>query len=673
MSNGSSLLVFLGKLNYSFKAMNSISKKAFLGIGALLVLSGFLFSADSRISLTIVHTNDLHSHFLGFSPNIEYTPQTVGDDSTVGGWARIATVIAEIRKDRKHPVLVCDAGDFLMGSLFHLLTREQAYELRLMQEMGYDILTLGNHEFDLKPQGLAGILESASGFDMCPPIVLSNLVFSQDSDKDDALEDFYERGIIQPYRVLQKEGLTIGVFGLLGINAAEVAPFADPVSFGEPLEAARRIVQILRENERVDVVVCLSHSGLWEETKKSEDEILAREVEGIDIILSGHTHTLLETPIAINDTLIVQAGAYGKNVGVLDVVLEEGRIYLADYESIDIDDSIKGDDNVSELIRSFEREVDETVFPDEGIGFRKLIAHTDFDLIIEEDESPLGNLVADSIRWSINSLDSVEGDPNSRVTVGVMSNGLIRDAVRKGLTGDLALCDVFRAVPLGIGLDGSMGYPLLTVYLYASEVKKALEVLTSIYPIKGSDFFLQISGIKFTYNPNRMIFDRVTDVWIENENGDYIPLNTSRSNKSLYRVGADFYNASFLKYVGDFTMQILKIVPKDKAGSPIDDLKTALVDADHEAPGVQELKEWSAFVDYIRSFPDKDGDGLPEIADRYRQKEGRIFVEKSWNPFKLLRRGTYVTWIPVLVLIIILSGLFFLFRVVVRKARRRFA
>ncbi len=650
--------------------MNSISKKAFLGIGVLLVLSGFLFSADSRISLTIVHTNDLHSHFLGFSPNIEYTPQTVGDDSTVGGWARIATVIAEIRKDRMKPVLVCDSGDFLMGSLFHLLTREQAYELRLMQEMGYDILTLGNHEFDLKPEGLAGILESATGFDMCPPIVLSNLVFSQDSDKDDSLEDFFERGIIQPYRVLEKEGLRIGVFGLLGINAAEVAPFADPVSFGEPLEAARRVVQILRENERVDVVVCLSHSGLWEDAKKSEDEILAREVEGIDIILSGHTHTLLEMPIVINDTLIVQAGAYGKNVGVLDVVLEEGRVYLADYESIDIDDSIKGDDNVSELIRSFEREVDETVFPDEGIGFRKAIAHTDFDLIIEEDESPLGNLVADSIRWSINSLDFVQGDPNSRVAVAVMSNGLIRDTVRKGITGNLALCDLYRAVPLGIGLDGSMGYPLLTVYLYASEVKKALEVLTSIYPIKGSDFFLQISGIKFAYNPNRMIFDRVTDVWIENENEDYIPLNTSRSNKSLYRVGADFYNASFLKYVGDFTKQILKIVPKDRAGSPIDDLKTALVDADHETPGVQELKEWSAFVDYIRSFPDKDGDGLPEIADRYRQKEGRIFVEKSWNPFKLLRRGTYVTWIPVLVLIIILSGLFFLLRVVVRKVRR---
>ena len=653
--------------------MNSISKKAFLGIGVLLVLSGFLFSADSRISLTIVHTNDLHSHFLGFSPNIEYTPQTVGDDSTVGGWARIATVIAEIRKDRMKPVLVCDSGDFLMGSLFHLLTREQAYELRLMQEMGYDILTLGNHEFDLNPEGLAGILESASGFDMCPPIVLSNLVFSEDSDKDDVLEDFYERGIIQPYRVLEKEGLRIGVFGLLGINAAEVAPFADPVSFGEPLEAARRVVQILRENERVDVVVCLSHSGLWEDAKKSEDEILAREVEGIDIILSGHTHTLLEMPIVINDTLIVQAGAYGKNVGVLDVVLEEGRVYLADYESIDIDDSIKGDDNVSELIRSFEREVDETVFPDEGIGFRKAIAHTDFDLIIEEDESPLGNLVADSIRWSINSLDFVQGDPNSRVAVAVMSNGLIRDTVRKGITGNLALCDLYRAVPLGIGLDGSMGYPLLAVYLYASEVKKALEVLTSIYPIKGSDFFLQISGIKFAYNPNRMIFDRVTDVWIENENEDYIPLNTSRSNKSLYRVGADFYNASFLKYVGDFTKQILKIVPKDRAGSPIDDLKTALVDADHETPGVQELKEWSAFVDYIRSFPDNDGDGLPEIADRYRQKEGRIVVEKSWNPFKLLRRGTYVTWIPVLVLIIILSGLFFLLRVVIRKVRRHFA
>jgi 5'-nucleotidase len=169
--------------------------------------------------LTIIHSNDMHSHFLGASPNIDYSPLTTGEDKTIGGWARIATVIKEIKKERSNPVLVVDAGDFLMGSLFHMVTREQSFELRLLRMMGYDAVTLGNHEFDLKPGGLARILTSARDSGQIPPVVFSNAVFSQESSQDDALENIFKQGIVKPYLVLERGGLRIGLFGLLGLQS----------------------------------------------------------------------------------------------------------------------------------------------------------------------------------------------------------------------------------------------------------------------------------------------------------------------------------------------------------------------------------------------------------------------------------------------------------------------
>ncbi len=179
----------------------------------LITAAQTLFAGEK--AFTIIHSNDLHSHLLGFSPNIDYTPYRTGDDETVGGWARIATVIKQIKKNRENPVLVLDAGDFLMGSLFHLLSREEAFELRLMKKMGYDVTTLGNHEFDLMPRGLARILTAADLRGQIPAIVHSNTVFSNESKKDDSLEEVFGKGIVRPYMVLEKEGVRIGFFGIM--------------------------------------------------------------------------------------------------------------------------------------------------------------------------------------------------------------------------------------------------------------------------------------------------------------------------------------------------------------------------------------------------------------------------------------------------------------------------
>jgi 5'-nucleotidase len=633
---------------------------------AILLFPSLLF-AEAKL-LTIIHTNDMHSHLLGHSPNLDYTPFKTGDDATLGGWARIATLIRSERERRAHPTLVVDAGDFLMGSLFHMVSREEALELRLMKEMGYDVITLGNHEFDLMPKGLARTIASAHQQGGMPEIVFSSAVFDKENPEDDSLEEVFRKGWVKPYLVREAGGIRIGFFGIMGKDAAEVSPFARPVKFRNPIEVSREVVKILREKEKVDLVICLSHSGLREDRSRSEDEQLARKVPGIDIIVSGHTHTKLARPLLVNKTIIVQAYAHGKNVGILDLAYEDGQVALKGYDLVDVDDRIPGDEKIQKKIESFIGLVEQKILKDHGLTFYQVMAKTGFDLILAPDESNLGNLIADSIRWAVNKIDYDEKDPVTRVVFAIESNGVIRDDLIKGKTGQVAVCDLFRTVPLGISRgDGRMGYPIITCYLHAHEIKKVLEVVTSIYPKKGNKFFLQVSGVRFKYNPNRMIFDRVTDIFIGSEEG-YLPLDYSPSNKTLFRVAANLYNATFLNFVGRFTFRILDIVPKDRSGNPIvavepkgnpfDLLLPLRVDADREKPGIQELKQWTVLMDYVRNFPDRDGDGISDIPETYRGKLGRIVKEPRWNPVSLLSRGTYVTWMAFggVVLILLLAG-----------------
>ena len=636
---------------------------------AILLLSPEVLAAQKEI--TILHTNDLHSHVLGFSPNIDYRPDIIGGDATKGGWARVATVLKREREKRPHPVLVLDSGDFLMGSLFHMLAREEAMELRLMKEMGYDVLTLGNHELDLKPRGLARILSAATAKGGMPPIVFSNALFSKESDRDDTLEAIFSQGIVKPYVVLQKDEMKIGIFGILGKDAAEKSPFAAPLKFGDPVETSREMVRVLREKEKVDMVICLSHSGLGEGKSEPEDKILAQKVQGIDLIVGGHSHTRLEKPLVINSTLILQASAYGKCVGIVDLFWEKGKVIQKSYRLVDIDSSIPGDADLQKKIDSFTATVDQDVLKSVNLSSEKIIAHTAFDLTIAEEESNLGNLIADSLRWYVNQRDFDPKEPKTKVVAAMASNGLIRDELLRGKTGALAVTDVFAAIPLGIGSDDTMGYPLISCYFYASEIKKALEVLTSVYPRKGGDYFLQVSGVKFSYNPRRMIFDRVTDLWMGSEEEGYVPLDYSDSNKTLYRTTTNIYNAAFLKIIGNYTYQILNIIPKDLKGNPIEDLSASRVDADKNQPGVQELKEWIGLMEYIQSFPDTNGDGSPDVPDKYRGKLGRMTRQASWNPVSLLSRGTVVTWasFSILLLVILVVGFVSVFVVKILKRR----
>ena len=210
-----------------------------------LLLAGLLACAPllaADRSFTILHSNDWQSRLLGFGPNNEYSPATLNDDDTVGGVARLATLLRERRAAAEgEAVLLLDGGDFTMGTLFHTIAREMGSELRLMTELGYDAAVIGNHEFDFRPAGLAAMIGAAhrAEGDALPALLSSNLRFAAASKADDSLQAHYDAGRILPYRLIERGGIRFGLFGLLGNNAVAVSPMIKPVTFADPVETAR--------------------------------------------------------------------------------------------------------------------------------------------------------------------------------------------------------------------------------------------------------------------------------------------------------------------------------------------------------------------------------------------------------------------------------------------------
>ena len=197
------------------------------GVLAILAVAAFLFSPGGTAmaqSLTIMHTNDMHSHLLGYGPNGEYTPlNTADNDPTLGGLARIAGKVNDIRANRlEDTTLLVDAGDFMMGSAFVFL--RGAAELQVMEAMGYDVVALGNHEFDWTSAGTALILSNIPGLSLDLPVVASNLIFDSGDPGDDALEALYGTGVVREYYIKTVNGVDVGFFGLVGEECGGCGP-----------------------------------------------------------------------------------------------------------------------------------------------------------------------------------------------------------------------------------------------------------------------------------------------------------------------------------------------------------------------------------------------------------------------------------------------------------------
>jgi 5'-nucleotidase/UDP-sugar diphosphatase len=299
-----------------------------VAIGAMAVLrKERAWAADGKKTFTILHTNDLHSNLIGMAPATDYSPFTLNDDKTRGGFARLATLITKQKAARagQGPVLVLDAGDYSMGTAFAAATRETGAELQLLSRMGCDATTFGNHDFDLGPDGTAQTIAVAAKAGYIPAVVASNTDFTANDPTLVGLQQLARDGLIRRYFVVERGGMRFGIFGLLGKEAQFYTGGAGAVKFADPIETALEMVKILRETEKVDVIIALSHGGM-EKGKDGrftggEDVRIPAAVPGIDVVIGAHSHTELREPVIVNGrTPVVQTGKYGENLGELGSV-----------------------------------------------------------------------------------------------------------------------------------------------------------------------------------------------------------------------------------------------------------------------------------------------------------------------------------------------------------------
>jgi 5'-nucleotidase/UDP-sugar diphosphatase len=603
----------------------------------LLAMASHTLAADR--SFTLLHTNDWQSRLLGFGPNNEYTPDTIGDDDTVGGVARLATLIEQRRAAAsEQPVLLLDGGDFSMGTLFHTVTRELGSELRLLSELGYDATTLGNHEFDFRPAGLAKMIEAAARAEGAGlvPILSSNIRFSAQQD-DDSLQAQQSAGRILPYRVLEKGGLRFGLFGLMGYDAVEVSPLMVPVTFADPVDVATEMVRTLRDKEQVDVVILLSHMGVSQQADGSwrgEDIELVERVPGIDIVVGGHSHTVLTQPVLVNGrTLVLQAGSEIQYLGELHMRLDEAGIpRLLNYQLHPLDDALAGDEAISAQVAGYQNQVSQRVLQPLGYRFDQPLAKVDKTLTRAWDDPVLANLVTDALRLATQS------------DIAFTGNGTIRDDLFLGRTGVQNVSDLFRIAPLGIGeFDDEPGYPLVQVYFTPREIKNILEVLLLAYQLRESDsYYPRVSGLRFSYNPYRVPFDRVSRIWLGSAEQGYQELDLARPG--LLSVGATSYVGSFTWLIPELSKGLLDVVPKDADGRPLAVIRDAVFDREPQKEGIQEYKEWQALLDHIARLPDLDGDGLAEIPSSGAAAEQRLLRVASLAPDELFRYAGLLQW-----------------------------
>jgi len=567
---------------------------------------------DNRTRLTILHTNDWQSHMLGRGPNAEYTPDTQGDDSTLGGLARVSSLVNHIRGATTHPVVLYDAGDWMSGALFQTLATSHAAELTVMDALGFDATTIGNHEFDWGPNVLGEMIAKADSQGVTVPIVSSNLIPSATDPGDDALAAHFDSGRIEFTRTdTLDNGVTVGLFGLLGAGAQVITPGLEEVEFVTPEDAA---IDAIAEIGDVDIVIALTHAGI------DEDTTLFDEVEGVDVVVGGHSHTaLLDYETTDQGTVVVQAGAYTLYLGQLDLVLEGDEWVVEDYRLHEIDDRLPGDPAITAMVEEYVEAIDNEVLAPLGAAFAQPIASIPADLPREGcQELGLAHLVTDAYREQLNALNLVEP-----IRIAAEAQGVIRDPLNVGNTGIQGFSDFFRILPLGGGNDDVPGYALTSFYLSGAEISDACEVTASLAGEFSCSFFIEVSGVKCHADMDAPLYNRVQRVEIL-EGNQWVDLDTDEENPALYHVAANTYVAGLMDLIGTFTFGTLRLAPKDAMGVVVDDLDTLVVDADPVANGVQEYKAWQAVMDYAGGFADTDSDGVPDVPQEYATFDERL-------------------------------------------------
>lgn len=628
----------------------SLTLKTFFVASICFALSAcFLFcspvtnAAGEELFLTILHTNDEHGAAIPHSPTVDFHPAR--ENPTIGGYARLATAVEQIRTEKAalgEPVLLLSAGDYIGGSPYSwLIPHGYAMELKLKQMIGYDAVVIGNHEYDYGPDFLADYYIEA-GY----PAAHEQTVILASNTVAPADHPLASMGLYRESKIMVLEnGLKVGLFGLIGKQAISYTTANEPVSFIDQHDTAERLVNQLRA-EGADLIIAITHSRV------EEDIELARAVSGIDLIVGGHCHTALEEPLIENSTLIVQAGSLLQYLGRVEIAYNpvDGNVRLRNTEQevpylLKLDYSYALEPQVNAVIEEHTLLLNELIALQTDNRFQHIldtVMLSEFDILNYPplEETAFGNFVTDAMRLI------TEEKTGHKVDFALQANGSIRGSITPGTMphalGKVSVYDLGELVGLGLGPDGYAGYSIVAVYLTGEEMMRVLEVAALLSEMLGDTYFLQFSGLRYSYNPGNAILFTVPflDLPIpttravisaeryigEGRQGfeDQLYLPLEHGDEELYCLVTDSYIVSFLPMVGEMLPQ-LDIVLKDKEGNPVADhnLDSLAVNLDGH-----DLKVWATVLEYAAGQP-IGASGLPEADYYYAVTAGRI--NKAWS------------------------------------------
>ena len=465
-------------------------------------------TAMADYNLTILHTNDFHARF---EPISKYDSGCSAEDNTegkcFGGSARLVTAIAEARARAENSILV-DGGDQFQGTLFYTYYKGKL-SAEMMNKMGYDGMTVGNHEFDDGPEVLRGFMDAVNF-----PVLMSNA----DVSREKLLS-----GALNKSAIIEKGGEKIGLIGLTPVDTDELASPGPNITFTDPVGAVQAEVDKLTA-EGVNKIIVLSHSGY------NVDKRVAAGTTGVDVIVGGHTNTLLSNsndraegpyPTMVGSTAIVSAYAYGKFLGELNVTFDDaGNVTSATGEPVVLDGAVTEDGDTKARIAEAAAPLDE---------IRNTVVASS-SALIEGDravcrvmECAMGNLVADAM------LDRVK---DQGVTIAIANSGGLRSSIDAG---DVTMGEVLTVLPFQNTLS--------TFQVSGQTMIDALENgVSQIEDVAGR--FPQVAGLTFAFDAKAPAGSRVSDVMVMKDGGwaaiDPAAIYTVVSNNYV-RGGGDGY------------------------------------------------------------------------------------------------------------------------------------
>ena len=531
---------------------------------------------------------------------VEKEDGTTEEVTNIESWGGYAYLMSAINSYRHEDTVLLDAGDFSTGSIYDTLLTRNAPDLSMLGMMGYDATMLGEREFASGTGALTQMLNAASA---SPAIVCSNLTFADDAETVLLKEAWQAKGGTE-YKVLEKGGHRIGVFTVFDPACVTTVSLLGGVTLEEPIACAQRMVTLLKEQESCDYIICMYHSKGAPAEEGSHDRLLAESVDGINLMISGHTVLPTEEPVKANDTLIVSGGQYGDYLGVVDLnkeTLEPMRVMMQPVNT----SVYEANGSIQDVISGYRNEIGSSVLSAYGYNFDRVFAVTDFNLTdIDRNSDILSN---NSVADLITDAYAQYYEPAERDEAMAIAMVSRRDLTGSLFAGEIRAEDLFNIIGRGIGTDGTPASPLARVYMYGSDLFDLCELDCTIFRDEPENQFY-FANMRYEYTDTRIPFDRVTEVYVDAADGYYVPVIKDR----LYPVVMEYQLLRRLPGLFEKAEGNLECHVRDSFGRDIKNIDNMIM----RSSSGNEIKPLTAVVDYLLPMS-RNSSGQPSLKRQY--------------------------------------------------------